>query len=174
MAGDRGVSLTRERLIIGTNRQTTRHTVLLSGGYFAAVVVANLIALTLLHTGAGRVWWRAMRVAFHAGGGTILLGFGVGAVLLVGLAMVPATLDAGYLPSVILGAAPMYASYVVTASGPPGWPGLVVHDTLVVAPLWAALRVAPNAVIYGTIGFVLGVAIRHLHRRYRASIILPF
>lgn len=69
--------------------------------------------------------------------------FGMGS-----LAAINAYLNEGYLPSIILAAAPAYGFYVFNGPG--------------AGPVWAAGIVLPYAVLYGTIGFLIGMGLRQL------------
>lgn len=86
-------------------------------------------------------------------------------ILIGGLALIHAYLNEGLFPSLILATAPYYASYLFTVTGPRTGVVLTINDDLVVAPVWAAIHVFPNALLYGTLGFLTGLGARSLKRR---------
>ncbi|MFT4891825.1 MAG: hypothetical protein ACI9YT_002760 [Halobacteriales archaeon] len=68
---------------------------------------------------------------------------GIGVITMVGLATIPAYLNEGYVPSLLVAALPSYGHYVFNGPG--------------AAPLWAATYVLPFAMTAGPLGFLLGV-----------------
>lgn len=61
----------------------------------------------------------------------------------------------------MLATAPVYPNVLFSVPGPATGPVVPLGEA-VVAPHWAALHVLANTVAFGTVGFVLGLALRHL------------
>ena len=78
-------------------------------------------------------------------------------VFFAGLAAVHAYLNEGYLPAVLLAAAPRVGSEMVNFAGPFGGP-----YTLALDPAEGVLEGLPYVLPYATVGFLVGFAIRLL------------
>lgn len=168
-----GVKTPFGRLLFGERWSMTKRALLLSVGFFSAIGAATTVALTFTppvgETGLGTVWYETMSYAFRSTNVHPSVDpVGLGAFWIAGLALIHAYLNAGYVPSLILATAPMYAFYVFTVGGPTGLV-LPVHADLVIAPVWAARHVFPNSFAYGTLGFLLGLGLRYIRRRYAAK-----
>lgn len=96
-----------------------------------------------------------------AGNGVGSIVFGFGAVLIGGLALIQSYFDGGYVPGLLLAAAPGYGYYLFTVDGPVTGPVFLLGDGLVAAPLWAVMRLAPDVLVFGTLGYLLGAGIRY-------------
>ena len=162
----RGPSSLR-RLFLGYEWVVTRRALLLAVGFLVAVGGIDL-ALSIVVYGTIPEFVYGFRDAFLLESDFDLLAepwFGAGTVVVVGLAAVHAYRNEGYLPSLLLATAPIYATYLFTVPGPVTGPVVPVADHVVFAPNWAARHVLPNTVAYGTVGFVLGIGIRYTRRR---------
>lgn len=171
---DPGTELSLEHLLLGERWSMTRRALLFSAGSFSVVAVANGLALTFSappgESSLGDVWWGVMDLLFgFSGVGLMIDVVGLGVFLIAGLALIHAYLNQGYLPSLVLAAAPYYAFYVFTVDGPAYGLVVAVHDDFVIAPSWAARHVFPNAFVYGSLGFLLGLGLRYVYRRYTAT-----
>lgn len=151
------------RALLGVEWTMTRRALLLAAAYFLVVAAGNVAALTAPE--AFGIWWKVASFTFKFSDWHVLVDGGPGVVLVVGLALVQTALNEGYLPSLALATAPYYAYYLFTVDGPATGPVLAIHENLVVAPVWAAVHVVPNALAYGTLGFLLGLGVRRYRRR---------
>lgn len=157
-------------LLVGRSRSRTRRALVLSAAYF-------LVGSGLAATVQGLPYEAIPRFAYGFQNAVLIAtGFGQfvdfvfapGLVVVVGLAAIHAALNAGYLTSLLLATAPVYPHFLFTVPGPATVPAVHVGE-VVVAPVWAALHVLPNTVAFGTLGFVLGLALRHAARRRSAT-----
>lgn len=160
------------RLLSGERWSITRRALVLSSGFFSVVGAANIVALTFKpsigESNVGTFWWEMMNYSFGFTTFSPSVDLvGAGAFLVSGLALVHGYLNKGYVPSLVLATAPMYANFVSTIDGPVGLV-LPIHGNLVVAPFWAASHVLPNSVAYGTLGFLLGLGLQYFQRQYTA------
>lgn len=164
------------RAIGGKDRDQSRRALLLAVVIFSAYALGNILALTYQPLSG---WWEVAIHLIHFpfgpelsisltpifGFGSIVLGWG--AVLIGGLALIASLRNCGYIPSLILAAAPGAGYYLFNIPGPYAGITIPIHDYLVITPpTWAAVHLLPDVVQFGTIGYLLGTLIRH---RYRTS-----
>lgn len=156
-----------DRLLLGTEREITRRALLLAVGYFVAISGFTLV-LSSVSYGAVPDFVYGFRHAYLIESDVDLwmeVRFTTGHVIVLGFAATHAYLNEGYLPSLILATAPIYATLVFTVPGPVTGIVVPVTEDTVFAPHWAARHVIPNTLAYGTIGFLLGSCLRYLYRR---------
>lgn len=91
--------------------------------------------------------------------------FTKGLIVIVGFAAIHAYYNSGYLTSLLLATTPTYSMYVFTVPGPSTELLTPLNSDVVFAPIWAAIHVLPNTILFGTIGFLLGVSLRQLWKR---------
>lgn len=144
-------------LAFGDDRTTTRRAVLLAGGFLVAGATLEYL---VLRTGFGN----GALVALHR---TLLLdGYlptphATGAFLVVGLAAVQASLNEGYLPSVLLGWSLAFGNVCWTVGS------LVGVRSYYLDPAAAFRRTFPEAIVLASLGFLLGAGLRTLRERRR-------
>jgi len=147
-------------LLVGESRARTRRALALAAGLlvgFAALEYAVLLGPD--HELVDAIW-RAFvleaDLATAADHGTL------GAALVGGLAAIQASLNEGYLPSLLLASAPVFGASLWTIGS------RVRVANLHLDPASAVRRTFPEALLFATVGFLVGLALRWLNGRLRA------
>ena len=146
-------------LVVGESRARTRRALALAAGFLVGLAALEYVFLL----GPDVVWvdaaWRAfvlepnLAVALDRGS--------FGAFLVVGLAAIQAYLNEGYLLSVLLASAPIFGAGLWSLGGP-------FRDVkFYLDPASAVRRTFPEALVYATVGFLVGLALRWLTGRLR-------
>ena len=153
-------------LLLGQEPVKTRYVVLLAVGFLVTVSAFDYVLQVLPYGAVPNVMY-GFRDAFliDSGLGQVKLTFAPGVVVIVSLAAIHSYFNAGYLPSLLLATAPTYATFIFTVPGPVTGVVIPVGDHVVFAPVWAALHVFPNTLVFGTIGYILGIALQYHYRR---------
>lgn len=141
-------------LFVGEDRATTRRALLLAGGYVVALAVLEYAFLLGPDFELVDALWRAFVLESNLS--TAVNRGTFGAVLVVGLAAIYAYLNEGYLVSVILASAPIFGAGLWTLGGP------YRRVDLYLDPVSAVQRTFPEAVLFATVGFLLGIGLRRL------------
>ena len=157
-------AVTRRRLesfLVGEDRATTRRALLLAGGYVVALAAFEYAFLLGPDIELVDALWGAFvlepNMATAVDHGTF------GAVLVVGLAAIYAYLNEGYLVSVILASTPIFGASLWTIGS------MEEVANLYLDPVSAVRRTFPEAVLFATVGFLLGIGLRWLRDRLRES-----
>jgi hypothetical protein len=143
---------TRQLVVTGTDRSQTLSALGLAVGLGVGAALLRIYAPST--PGIGLEFGLLHAFTLEASPAAIPIeGFGV--VTMFTLAGIHAYLNEGYVPSLLLAAAPSYGQYVFNGPG--------------AAPLWAAEYVLPFAVTAGTLGFLAGIAFRWCRGKRRIS-----
>ena len=146
-------------LLFGANRTRNRRALVLAGAF---VVFGATIEYLLFRTGFENGVVETFHEVF------LLTGYlpsqeGTGAVFVVGLAALHAYLNEGYLPSLLLGWSVVFGNLSWTLVGLSGTAAYRLD-------LPAAFeRTFPEAAALATLGFVMGVGLRRLRKRWRTQ-----
>lgn len=137
-------------LLLGADRGRTRRTLLLAGGFAAlAAAIAYLNYRTKLRHGVLDTLDQVFLLD-----GYLPHWYAPGALFVVSLAALAAYLNAGYLPSVLLGWSFPFGSATWTLSG------VEVTGPIWFTPVAAFERTFPEAFVLATVGFAIGVSLR--------------
>lgn len=146
-------------LVLGVNRARTRRALVLAGVLLVATAtIEYLLFRTGFENGVVEVLHEVFLLAGHLPSRA-----GTGAVFVVGLAALHAYLNEGYLPSVLLGWSPVFGNLSWTN----GSRSDVANYYL--DPLTAFERTFPEALALATLGFVVGVGLRRIRKRWRGA-----
>lgn len=139
-------------LVVGASPARTRRAVALAGALCAATASLRALAPgSALHDCCHAYVFAVLEPFALSNAGLVALPFATAGVTMVGLAAIHAAANEGYVPSILLAAAPTFGLYAVNGPG--------------VAPVWAAALVLPTALQYGTVGYLLGLAARRARGR---------
>ena len=146
-------------LLLGEDRGATRRTLILASFYVAVPAVLEYLYLP---PGGDVAVVGDLLHAFALVPDLTAISYGAyGVLTVVGLAGIAAALNEGLLPSAVLATAPVYGSHVWVIAGAPRSPRLVFD------PVGAVGRASPEALLFATVGFVLGLGARRLTARLR-------
>jgi hypothetical protein len=147
-------------LLVGESRARTRRALVLAVGFLVGLAALEYVFLLGPDHEVIDAAWRAyvlepnLAVALDRGS--------FGAFLVVGLATIQASLNEGYLPSLLLASAPVFGAGLWSLGGP-------FRDVdIYLDPASAVRRTFPEAVAFATVGFLVGLALRWLNARLRA------
>jgi DMSO/TMAO reductase YedYZ heme-binding membrane subunit len=147
-------------LLVGESRAVTRRALALAAGFLVGLAALEYVFLLGPDDEVVDAAWRAFVLEPNLAAALDRGSFG--AFLVVGLAAIHAYLNEGYLVSLLLASAPIFGAGLWSLGGP-------FRDVnFYLDPASAVRRTFPEALLYATIGFLLGLALRWLNRRLRA------
>jgi hypothetical protein len=146
-------------LIFGEEWSKTRQALLLGGGF---AIATTILEYSLFFTMFENTVIETLHKVFLLDG-YLPSWHATGVFFVIGLAALHASLNEGYLPSILLGWSPVYGNVSWTLRTLSG------VEQYYFDPVAAFERTFPEAVVLATLGFVIGLGLRRIRKRRQAD-----